>query len=318
MEQKEDNYAGYLYFSPDHAKSWVLDIVKYCVQGKHKTTVAYSEYVQLVQGFNKYLQDNRIKLITVHPLMDDNNIMIAEYIKKIWGIDCELVHKDNDTQLIFPKILCDNVPDKFYFPYFEYLNGRQSIAIELSKYLLIRLLKYDIDQIASVYKGEHTYPEDSAPKFYLNTMGKGDTLEYVHKFINTKVLNLKDNVLMWDVVDMATNECVALIYLEVDKPNACADMDIIIHNENTSTDISEAIKFVKEICFRKLNLTKITASNYNKGWAYSTLNTIFHFAGFKAHYDIDYSTFEAEYDGIPSLDQLYTSNQDKLDNLDIE
>ena len=320
MDNALDNikYDDYLYFSPDEATAWVLDVAKYYTEVKHKTQIPFSEYAQLVKSFKNHLKESKIKLISNHMLLNEEDLQYDDFVEKIWGVPSILTNIDGDTTYLIPEALTSKLPKQFYYDFFDRLVQKENVTIVLTDYTLVKLIKYDITEIRNVYNGTYIYPEGLAPKFYLNTVGKGDTLKYVHKFINEKVLAETEDVIMWDIVHNQTNKCVALVHLQVDKQNKVANMDVVLQNDHSNNEFAQVLKFIKQICFRKLELDKICAVNNNMSFAYSALNTLYHFAGFKANYDIDHSQFEATPDEYPTLDDIYNEHEDVIDKVVID
>lgn len=313
-----NSYTSYLCFNPDEAKAWVLDVIKYFVEYKHKNYIPYTEYSKIVQEFKKFLEDKRVKLLSCHELLDSEEVQLSDYIKEKWGIKAELVNEGEDTQLMIPDLLTKNILKQFNYDYFKIAVLKQSVSIILENFTLVKLLKYDISEIKAVYEGGYIYPLGMAPKFYLNTIVGDESLDYVHKFVTEKVLGNLENVLMWDVLDNQTNKCVAVIYLQIDNEAKVAYLDVVLDNDYSNVDLAEVIKLIKGICFKKFELTKVIANNDNIGWAYSTLNSIYHFAGFKAKYDFNHSDFEAVQEDIPALDELYNTHEDIINKIVIE
>ena len=309
-------YTDYEYFAPDDATNWVYDLVKYCIDIKHKTFVKFSEYVAIIRLYKQYLESNHIKLLSNHDLLNEQDLKFYEFIEKIWGVPADLTDNNGDTAYNLPQILISHKPEKFSNPFFELLKNKQNVTIELPGFTLAKLIDFDIQEIKKIYNGDYIFPADNQPKFYLVTDSIG-YLDYVHKFINDKVLNAPEHTLIWDVYTKG-NDCVALVYLHVDKDNKTADLDVILAHDYSDTNFAQVIKFIKDICFKKLQLETINAVNLNKDFVYSTLNTIYHFAGFKATYDVDHSTFVAQPDAIPSIDELYTTQENIVDNIVVD
>lgn len=311
-------YTDYMYFSPEEATAWVYDIVKYAVDVKHKNFISLNEYSGIVKRYKEYLENNGVKLLSNHMLLDDKDVRFYEFIQKIWGIEPDLVDMNGDTAYNISQQLVAHKPKAFYYDFFNLLKDKQSVTIELEKYTLSKLLPFDYKEIERIYEGEYIFPNGDEPKFYLVMDKHGDVLDYVHKFVREKVLNPEDHAIVWDVFENGTNECVALVYLNVVKEEEYANLDIILNNDISDTGFSEVIKLIKKICFDKIGLKKVCAVNYNMSFAYSALNSIYHFAGFKATYDVDHSTFEAEPDTIPTLDELYNNNESVIDNIVVD
>ena len=290
---KLKNYSYFLYFSEKECTAYIEDYMLFLSKVYPETPFDRQNYFSVFDQFKAYLEkeDVYFKYKTVYGSM---------FVNPNADIEGNLGAK----QFLSP----DNLPivqkQKYYFPFFEYLESKIKDSYADDNVVIEKLEAEDLMYIQEVFMDKISLKE---PPFYLNPNNK--TYKYARQMIvnnilpklpteNAFVAYMKNSIVAIIFASEITNDKITLLIM--------TDIDYM------DSSFVEVIKGIKILYKGKCKT--IIVKNINRGIASSSLNT----ACTLAHFKTDYDNAE-NIDGYTQYNHKYIyDNQDEVPSFTVQ
>lgn len=285
----QNKYQYYFYFGSKEAQKYLQDYMTFCARTYPQKPFDTQNYFAVWEEFCKYL--------------DKENVFVF-YKTKIGAF---YLNRTVDTKeyLIRDRFLQANgypqmLSNKYYFPYFRYLEKKLKESTKVDSLTVERLLPEDLMYMQEIYMGRIKL--DSLP-FFLDEKNK--SYKFARSFVVNNILPMTTDERSYLLAN--DTEIVGLAYASPISGDAVT-ISIMTDIDYMDSSFGEYLNLIKSLY--KGRCQKIVVKNPNRSIASSNLNT----ACILAHFKVDYDHFSSV-DGYTQYDHIFKYN-DEEDVLD--
>ena len=288
-ELTKKSYTTFLYFGEIESKAYSQDYMLFFSKVYPNQTINKENYFSVFDEFKAYLEHDDVyfKYKTLQGSM---------YLNP----NCDLIDNLLKNAFITADYLPITTKKKYYFPFFEYLEGKVLESHTIEEIALERLESEDLMYIQEVFMDKITLEN---PPFYLNPKNK--TYKYSRQMIVNQILPMTHNERAY--IAGQSDKIVGIIFASEIKEGK-VEFTIMTDTDYMDSEFSKVIECLKILYKDKCQT--IIIKNINRVIASSNLNT----ACVLAHCKTDYDKYE-QIDGYTQYNQVYKYNdQDEIPN----